>query len=217
MLDKLSMFPSFIVKLFKKLILATFVIVVVYNIVIVPDIVEQFAPSQLETRAVRVREYCEDVKHGHKTLVHWRGFRESGNINGDTNMRFRLNQRNFQICSVLKGGSLSWKTFFEINRIPFNYIRNCQDENICGDDVEVTRLMQVRHPFERLLSAWRHIFQAEGWKNLEVIFINNNQRLKQEAPRYNISWQRFIQEIVIEDRLDIKDMNDYDAQWVWLR
>ena len=43
-----------------------------------------------------------------------------------TNINFEVNQREFAICNVLKGGSLSWKQFFLYYNIPHTFLDDCQ-------------------------------------------------------------------------------------------
>ena len=185
-------------------------------------------------RALRVKQFCNSTANG--KLPEWSALHNSELINRATNVRFEIGERKFQLCTVLKGGSLSWKAFFKINKIRSKYLKDCAQRSKCWKESNQLSLIQARHPFIRLLSAWRHIFQAEGWRNLEVRFINNSNLLRQglkqiskklwnffiksdvESHFYqNISWTTFIEDYVLGDTLRGLDMEDYDAPWVWIR
>ena len=123
---------------------------------------------EISRRAAAVRRICDGYRGGAR--VEAAALRTSADLaNPDTGVRFGLGGHVFKLCTVLKGGSLSWKTFFKVNNISHHFL----SENVEAKREFRTSLIQVRHPFTRLLSAWRHIFQAEGWRNLEVRFVNN--------------------------------------------
>merc|ERR1712083_1165749 len=105
-----------------------------------------------------------------------------GDVNQCTNTFFTVNSRQFSICNVLKGGSLSWKEFFRYYDIPSKFLADCLKLGTCPKHVR-SHLMQVRHPFDRLLSTWRHIFNSGGWRLLERQFVDNPQlaSLRQRA------------------------------------
>ena len=135
--------------------------------------------SQIKQRAERVREICKRLNH--EQFIEKEALFHADTINRLTNVIFKINDKNFHLCNILKGGSLSWKTFFKMNKIPHYFLSSCSTNNntdSCSEVDQFTRLIQVRHPFVRLLSAWRHIFEAEGWKNLEMRFVNNQQLLE---------------------------------------
>ena len=133
---------------------------------------------KIRARALRIKQLCESTKN--QKLSEWSALKKGDSLNRATNARFEIGEKAFQLCTVLKGGSLSWKAFFKINKIRNKYLKDCEDRSKCWkNESNRLSLIQVRHPFLRLLSAWRHIFQAEGWKNLEVRFFNNSNLLKQ--------------------------------------
>ena len=128
-------------------------------------------------RALRVKQFCNSTANG--KLSEWSALHNSELINRATNVKFEIGEKIFQLCTVLKGGSLSWKAFFKINKIRNKYLKDYAPKSKYWDGSNQLSLIQTRHPFIRLLSAWRHIFQAEGWRNLEVRFINNSNLLRQ--------------------------------------
>ena len=134
--------------------------------------------SQTKVRALKVRNICLTLNN--EQFIERESLFHSDSINKLTNMMFNINDKSFHLCNILKGGSLSWKTFFKVNKIHYDFLNNCfkSINDNCSDINQFTRIIQVRHPFVRLLSAWRHIFEAEGWKNLEMRFVNNQQLLE---------------------------------------
>ena len=139
-------------------------------------------PSQgltvLRERAEMVRRRCEKFRSDQR--LEWSALYHNHQINTCTNVFFTLNSRRFQLCNILKGGSMSWKMFFKLNQIPHQFLADCPPGLDCRS--EQRRLVQVRHPFERLLSAWRHIFQAEGFTTLWSISPVDQQLLHQGGP-----------------------------------
>ena len=131
----------------------------------------------IKQRAQRVKQFCKTLRNSN--LVEWSALHNSDIINRATNVRFSVGENKFQLCMVLKSGSLSWKTFFKINSISHKYLKDEDEKQFWKKKTNRLSLIQVRHPFMRLLSAWRHIFQASGWRNLEMRFINNPELLRQ--------------------------------------
>ena len=119
----------------------------------------------LRKRASYVKSICKMYRD--KTRVEWGSLYESDEtVNRCTNINFEVNNREFAICNVLKGGSLSWKQFFLYYNIPHTFLNDCQKTQTCPDNFH-KKIVQVRHPFEHLLSTWRHIFEGGGWKLLD--------------------------------------------------
>ena len=58
------------------------------------------------------------------------------------------------------------------------------------------RIVQVRHPMERLLGTWRHLFNDGGWRSLEhPEFVN-----KYENSYSKIDFPNFVEEVVLKDK-----------------
>ena len=76
-------------------------------------------PVQSDSRLERLRDRAETVASlcsqlSGEMMVERAGLGGgTGTVNRCTNTYFSLNQISFVVCNVLKGGSLSWKTFFE--------------------------------------------------------------------------------------------------------
>ena len=76
----------------------------------------------------------------------------------------------------------------------------------------------MRHPFDRLLSTWRHIFHSGGWRLLERQFVDNPELAKDfEAAYENITWPVFIRELVLKAQTPLPDLTSYDSPGVWIR
>ena len=89
----------------------------------------------------------------------------------------------------------------------FHKIVDCdtQEEN-CSKSPEV-KIIQVRHPFERLLSTYRHVFKNGGWKSLDASYIKDP-KIEQFFNRvFSKSWPDFVDEIIIQNQLDISEDN----------
>ena len=129
----------------------------------------------MRERAERLRRRCRQLRNDQR--LEWSALYQD-NLNTCTNVFFSLNSKRFQLCNILKGGSRSWKIFFKLHQIPHRFLADCQPGADCRSKGQ-RRLVQVRHPFERLLSAWRHIFQAEGFTTLWSISPVSHQQLEQ--------------------------------------
>ena len=153
-----------------------------------------------------------------KTRVEWESLYESyETVNRCTNINFEVNQREFAICNVLKGGSLSWKQFFLYYNIPHTFLDDCQKTQTCPENLH-RKIVQVRHPFERLLSTWRHIFKGGGWKLLEKRFVANPELANVLESEYQkITWKVFINNLLLNGTVEVPDITDYNAPWVWIR
>lgn len=76
----------------------------------------------------------------------------------------------------------------------------------------------MRHPFDRLLSTWRHIFHSGGWRLLERQFVDNPELAKDfEAAYENITWPLFVRELVLKPQTPLPDLSNYDSPGVWIR
>ena len=76
----------------------------------------------------------------------------------------------------------------------------------------------MRHPFDRLLSTWRHIFHSGGWRLLERQFVDNPELAKDfEAAYENITWPVFVRELVLKAQTPLPDLTSYDSPGVWIR
>ena len=67
--------------------------------------------------------------------------------------------------------------------------------------------MTVRHPFERLVSTYRHVFKAGGWKSLDEIYSRNPTVQELFTKFFNKSWTEFVEEVVIQNSFPISEEN----------
>ena len=77
--------------------------------------------DQIMQRAKRVKEKCGIYRNEMRVegqALHY----TKDTINKCTNINFDVNEKDFSICNVLKGGSLSWKQFFLHYKIPFTFL-----------------------------------------------------------------------------------------------
>ena len=84
-------------------------------------------------------------------------------VNERTGSKFEIGENKIFMCNVLKGGSNSWKMFLSKKKIK---VTSLEEEEFSLSYMN-KNIVQVRHPMERLLGTWRHLFNDEGWKSLE--------------------------------------------------
>ena len=140
-------------------------------------------------------------------------------VNRCTGRFFNVGDKDHFICNVLKGGSTSWKFFLGENNITSSLIDECRVAGNCPPQVGL-RIVQVRHPLERLLATWRHIFRNGGWKTLDQTDSSDGilQR-KREELFSDLSWADFVDILALSDQLDTKeeDMEDFSRMGLWLK
>ena len=89
----------------------------------------------------------------------------------------------------------------------FHKIVDCDtEEENCSNSPEV-KIIQVRHPFERLLSTYRHVFKNGGWKSLDASYIKEPNIEQFFIRVFSKSWPDFVDEIIIQNQLDISEDN----------
>lgn len=171
----------------------------------------------LDWRLARLKNVCKQHQHQmaaeHSSLYH-----RQEQINKCTTSYFTIQGKNHVICNVLKGGSTSWKMFFDQNRIRSKLLAECKPRE-CSE-TPALRIVQVRHPMERLLSTWRHLFKNGGWRSLDHTFRNFPSIQGQfESVYSNISWPFFVQELVLEDKFhkSEEEMEDIEGGGVWIK
>jgi len=123
------------------------------------------------------------------------------------------------MCSILKGGSNSWSIFMqrvdeEMRKSPVNV-----DEDIpaIADNEKVdetcwpkcalssTKLVQVRHPLERLLSAYRYVFERSStYEDQFVQVVSLKQVLGDKFEK--LSWVKFVDMIIKNELASHKEL-----------
>ena len=174
--------------------------------------------ERLRRRNERIKKTCSDfnnsVKLEHQALY----FKEKA-ANPCTGTHFQVKQKSHFICNVLKGGSTSWEMFFAENKIVHTKIADCySDAEKCPESSNI-KIIQVRHPFERLLSTYRHLFKNGGWKSLDGSHLTDPGLEQEFSKVFSKSWPQFVEEVIIQDELYIEedDLRDVNFPGSWLK
>ena len=131
-------------------------------------------------------EYADNFKPDKSALYH-------NEITNNTSIKFHVRNKTFEICNVHHGGMTSWRAFINIHSFQ-------KTNNLLNVESYEKKLVQVRHPFIRLFSAWADLFQNKGWE-LQFHF---EQLLNIDDDYFNnISWENFVNEVVIDNKFDI--------------
>ena len=97
--------------------------------------------ARFRERKERLGLVCESYR-ANGTRLEYSALFEGTDVNECTNTFFSVNSREFSICNVLKGGSLSWKEFFRYYNIPSTFLADCLKLGTCPQHVR-SHLMQV--------------------------------------------------------------------------
>jgi hypothetical protein len=148
----------------------------------------------MEERRERMREQCKhyagELRSQHGSIYH-----RAEPVNRCTGTFFNIDKRDYFICNVLKGGSTSWRFFFGENNITSAFLDECRPKGTCPSNPQL-RLVQVRHPLERLLATWRHVFRSGGWKNLDGGANTRPEvRARMDGEFARFTWNYFIEEV----------------------
>ena len=100
--------------------------------------------ARFKERKERLGSVCESYR-ANGTRLEYSALFEGTDVNQCTNTFFTVNSREFSICNVLKGGSLSWKEFFRYYNIPSKFLADCLKLGTCPQHVR-SHLMQVFLP-----------------------------------------------------------------------
>ena len=173
--------------------------------------------ARLEKRKVRLKSVCESFNH--PTRVEYSSlFHKSIQNNVCTGTYFKVAKKDHFICNVLKSGSTSWQFFFAENQINNSHIADCSiTPEGCPEKPEL-KIMQVRHPFDRLLSSYRHIFKNGGWKALDLFWQKNKTIEDFYIKFFSKSWPDFVEDVVIKNEFvlseDQLDNLNYPGTWL---
>jgi len=109
---------------------------------------------------------------------------------------FKWKGKEYLFLSSYKCGSNSWVRLF--GGLDPNISYRCSN---CTRSTIHKIMFNARHPLERLLSAYRHLFEEEGWR----LFVTNNE-LRSGVSEYlesnNVSWTTFIEDVVLSNSLN---------------
>ena len=95
--------------------------------------------------------------------------------------------------------------FLGANNIRTTRVVSClSDPENCPSKPEL-KIIQVRHPFERLLSTYRHVFKSGGWRTLEDGYMEDPQLEKLFVKVFSKSWPQFVQDVIIENQFRLAD------------
>ena len=166
--------------------------------------------STFESRRSLLNDVCEKYKdpfrpenralyHTHPPMNHFSFFRYKSQSN--------------MMCSILKGGSNSWTIFMQRvdeemrkNPVASSEKVNSKDEpekvkESCWPECALasTKIVQVRHPLERLLSAYRYVFERTStYEDQFVQVVSLKQVLGDKFDK--LTWPQFV-EMVIRNKL----------------
>eukprot|EP00090_Calanus_glacialis_P012606 TRINITY_DN21202_c0_g1_i1.p1 TRINITY_DN21202_c0_g1~~TRINITY_DN21202_c0_g1_i1.p1 ORF type:complete len:347 (-),score=75.10 TRINITY_DN21202_c0_g1_i1:75-1115(-) len=175
--------------------------------------------KRLELRRARLQSVCSEYGLSMR-VEHGSVFRRKKLVNRCTGSFFHVEGKDHFICNVLKGGSTSWQVFFGENNITRTFLEACEDNHNCPTSSTAgLKLVQVRHPLERLLATYRHIFKNGGWKALDLNY-QGNPKLEQEYVNFfSKDWPYFVEEIVLKDEYHKteEDLEELGRSGVWIK
>ena len=153
--------------------------------------------ERLRLRKVKLQKICTSLSSPSR-VEHGSIFDKPIPNNECTGTFFKVDTKRHFICNGLKTGSTSWQVFFAENHINTTHIRDCRADNSCPSSAQTgLRIVQVRHPFERLLSSYRHVFKNGGWKSLDQTWQHDKELEKSFAKIFSISWRELVERALV--------------------
>ncbi|XP_023342939.1 uncharacterized protein LOC111712480 [Eurytemora carolleeae] len=139
--------------------------------------------------------------------------------------QFVMYNASYLHCTLLKGGSNSWNKFMstiqnELNKKPIYTIdeKQIEFETItpecwpeCADGS--LKIIQVRHPLERLVSAYRYVFERDDTYSKNSEFRLSIQEITGKQFR-KISWPEFVEKIVLNNKMKMPDNGPSSGNWI---
>jgi len=132
---------------------------------------------------------------------------------------FQYKGNSNMMCSILKGGSNSWSIFMqrvdeEMRKNPVNVDQDIpakadteKVDETCWPKCALssTKLVQVRHPLERLLSAYRYVFERSStYEDQFVQVVSLKQVLGDKFEK--LSWVKFVDMIIKNELASHKEL-----------
>ena len=172
--------------------------------------------KRLDKRRSRLSEICRSLEDPMR-VEHSSLFKKKIMNNHCTGTYFKVGGKHHFICNALKSGSTSWEMFFAENKINKTYIADCKYKG-CPEAPEI-KIIQVRHPFERVISTYRHIFKNGGWKTIDRFWEKDQVLNSYYQKLFSKTFQEFVTDVIINNEFEISEefLDDVNHPGTWLK